>query len=77
MEPPARAGRQRQVFQPMANGKATGDFEVFAGGFAGRDGSTSPGDAVYRPDGVAVGLPFITESQKDCLARDGRSGGSR
>jgi glucose/arabinose dehydrogenase len=54
-------------FQPMANGKAAGDFEVFASGFAGKEQIVSSGDAVYRADGVAVapdGSLIITESQK-------------
>lgn len=40
------------VFQPMdAAGKATGNYEVFANGFAGAD--VSPGGATHRPIGLA------------------------
>jgi glucose/arabinose dehydrogenase len=41
------------VFQPMANGKTTGAFTVFADGFAGA--RQDPGGATYRPGGLAVG----------------------
>ncbi len=41
------------VFQPLANGKASGKFVVFADGFAGAD--EDPGAAAHRPSGVAVG----------------------
>ncbi|HKT59509.1 MAG TPA: c-type cytochrome [Gemmatimonadales bacterium] len=41
------------VFQPMANGKPTGKFEIFADGFAGA--VKDPGKAEHRPAGVAFG----------------------
>src|SRR5918997_5162840 len=41
------------VFQPMSNGKASGDFQVFADGFAGA--RKEPGLAAHRPAGLAVG----------------------
>ncbi|HEY0181045.1 MAG TPA: PQQ-dependent sugar dehydrogenase [Dokdonella sp.] len=41
------------VFQPMANGKASGSFVVFADGFAGA--VKEPGRATYRPSGLAYG----------------------
>lgn len=41
------------VFQPMADGKASGSYEVFADGFAGA--RKEPGLAAHRPAGVAVG----------------------
>jgi glucose/arabinose dehydrogenase/mono/diheme cytochrome c family protein len=41
------------VFQPLANGKASGPFVVFADGFAGAD--KEPGRADHRPTGLAVG----------------------
>jgi glucose/arabinose dehydrogenase len=44
------------TFQPFANGKPSGMFEVFAEGFTGKaEPLRSPGDAAYRPDGVAQG----------------------
>lgn len=41
------------VFQPMRAGKASGDYIVFADGFAGPDKAL--GKAEYRPSGLAVG----------------------
>lgn len=41
------------VFQPLADGKVAGDYVVFADGFAGKN--KSPGGAVHRPSGLAVG----------------------
>jgi glucose/arabinose dehydrogenase len=39
------------VFQPLANGKASGHFVVFADGFAG--GFEDPGKSAFRPTGLA------------------------
>jgi glucose/arabinose dehydrogenase len=53
------------VFQPMADGKPSGDFEVFADGFAGA--RKQPGSATHRPAGLAVGPDgalFITDDQR-------------
>jgi glucose/arabinose dehydrogenase len=41
------------VFQPFAEGKPQGDYEVFADGFAG--GKKEPGTAAHRPAGLAQG----------------------
>jgi glucose/arabinose dehydrogenase/mono/diheme cytochrome c family protein len=41
------------VFQPLANGRPTGTYEVFADGFAGA--VKEPGRAAHRPAGLAVG----------------------
>ena len=41
------------VFQPLSDGKASGDYIVFADGFAGQ--YKDPGRAAYRPSGLAVG----------------------
>jgi len=60
------------TFQPFANGKPSGDFEVFAQGFAGKDPLMNPGDAVARADGVAQapdGSLYIAESQKGKIWR--------
>jgi mono/diheme cytochrome c family protein len=43
-------GGYNVVFQPLSDGKAPGDYVVFADGFAGQ-----PGEAVHRPSGLAVG----------------------
>jgi glucose/arabinose dehydrogenase len=53
------------VFQPMVNGKAAGDFQVFADGFAGKQ--KEPGLADHRPSGLAVapdGALIITDDQR-------------
>ena len=39
----------------MADGKPSGDWEVFADGFAGQDPLMSPLAATYRPSGLAIG----------------------
>jgi glucose/arabinose dehydrogenase len=41
------------VFQPLADGKASGRCVIFANGFAG--GEEDPGAAAHRPSGLAVG----------------------
>jgi len=54
------------VFVPMANGRPTGDYEVFADGFAGKKELARPSDAEHRPTGLAVapdGALFITDDQ--------------
>ena len=44
------------VFQPLdARGNPSGDWVVFADGFAGADPLNSPRDAKYRPTGLAQG----------------------
>ncbi|HWM66131.1 MAG TPA: c-type cytochrome [Steroidobacteraceae bacterium] len=50
---PAPQGGYNVVFQPMADGKASGNFVVFADGFAGA--VKEPGRADFRPTGLAVG----------------------
>jgi glucose/arabinose dehydrogenase len=50
---PAPQAGYNVVFQPLANGKASGPFVVFADGFAGA--VKEPGRAAHRPTGLAVG----------------------
>ncbi len=50
---PGPQGGYNVVFQPLADGKASGPFVVFADGFAGAD--KEPGRATHRPTGLAVG----------------------
>ncbi len=50
---PGPQGGYNVVFQPMADGKASGPFVVFADGFAGAN--KSPSQAAHRPTGLAVG----------------------
>ena len=54
VEPRARPqGGYNVVFQPLADGKASGPFVVFADGFAGA--YKDPGRAAFRPTGLAEG----------------------
>ena len=60
------------TFQPFANGKPSGNFEVFASGFAGTTSLMNPDKATARADGVAEapdGSLFISESQKGKIWR--------
>jgi glucose/arabinose dehydrogenase len=43
------------VFQPFANGKPIGNWEIFADNFAGTDDISSPSQAQHRPCGLAQG----------------------
>ncbi len=43
------------AFSPFKNGQSTGEWEVFADGFAQVDPIVSVKDAVYRPMGLSVG----------------------
>ena len=43
------------AFVPFKDGKPSGEWEMFATGFAGSDDIASPGQAVYRPCGLAQG----------------------
>jgi glucose/arabinose dehydrogenase/mono/diheme cytochrome c family protein len=50
---PGPQGGYNVVFQPLADGKASGPYVVFADGFAGA--IKDPGRAAYRPSGNAIG----------------------
>jgi glucose/arabinose dehydrogenase len=55
----------RVVFQPMSAGRPSGNYEVFADGFAGIPlAQLQPGTAKHRPTGLAFapdGALFITD----------------
>jgi glucose/arabinose dehydrogenase/mono/diheme cytochrome c family protein len=58
------------VFQPMADGHATGHYVVFADGFAG--GIKEPGRAQHRPSGLAIGPDgalYISDDQNGRIWR--------
>ena len=58
------------VFQPMANGKVTGPYQVFADGFVGA--RKEPGLAAHRPSGLAVGPDgalYISDDQRGWVWR--------
>jgi glucose/arabinose dehydrogenase/mono/diheme cytochrome c family protein len=50
---PLPQGGYNVVFQPLADGKSSGPYVVFADGFAGA--VKDPGQAAHRPTGLAVG----------------------
>ncbi|MQA92843.1 MAG: sorbosone dehydrogenase [Gemmatimonas sp.] len=55
----------RVVFQPLSGSAASGEFEIFADGFAGISPIPSPGEAEHRPVGLAQGPDgslFISDS---------------
>jgi glucose/arabinose dehydrogenase len=59
---PLPQGGYNVVFQPLKNGKAAGDYVVFADGFAGA--VKEPRQAAFRPTGLAVapdGALFISD----------------
>lgn len=65
-----RLGHEQQgykvVFVPMKDGKPSGDWEVFADGFAGSGPINNPGSAAFRPTGLAEGPDgslYISDSQ--------------
>lgn len=54
-------------FVPFANGKPSGDWEVFVDGFAGVDPIVSVKDAKFRPMGIAFGADgsmYLSDSVK-------------
>ncbi len=67
---PAPQGGYAVVFQPMKDGKTTGDYVVFADGFAGA--VKEPVRAAYRPGGLAMGPDgalYIADDQKGRIWR--------
>jgi len=68
------------AFVPFAGGKPSGQWRVFARGFAGGSKISSPGDARFRPVGAAVGphgAIYVADSQKGWIWRitwNGHSG---
>lgn len=60
------------AFVPFADGAATGDWEVFADGFKGFKTLYERGNAVYRPQSVAVhpdGALYILDNKKGRIWR--------
>jgi glucose/arabinose dehydrogenase/cytochrome c5 len=61
---PLPQGGYNVVFQPLKDGRAAGDFIVFADGFAGA--IKEPGQAAFRPTGLAMapdGALFISDDK--------------
>jgi glucose/arabinose dehydrogenase/mono/diheme cytochrome c family protein len=74
---PYPQGGYNVVFQPMANGKASAQCEIFADGFAGA--TLSPSKADHRPNGLAVGPDgalYISDDTKGRIYRVTWNGGS-
>jgi glucose/arabinose dehydrogenase len=64
---PLPQGGYNVVFQPMRDGKASGNYEVFADGFAGRTAIKVREEAAARPMGLAEGPDgslYIVDSVK-------------
>ncbi|MEO5601561.1 MAG: c-type cytochrome [Cyclobacteriaceae bacterium] len=59
-------------FVPFKNGQPSGEWEVFADGFAGVDPIVNVSDAVYRPMGIAMGPDgslYVSETEKGKIWR--------
>jgi glucose/arabinose dehydrogenase/mono/diheme cytochrome c family protein len=72
---PFPQGGYNVVFQPLADGKASGQFVVFADGFAGA--IEEPGQAAHRPSGLALGPDgalYISDDQRGRIWRVTYSG---
>jgi glucose/arabinose dehydrogenase/mono/diheme cytochrome c family protein len=75
---PSPQGGYNVVFQPLAGGKASGPFVVFADGFAGA--IKEPGRAAFRPTGLAVGPDgalYIADDQHGRIWRVTFQGGNK
>ena len=73
---PYAQGGYNVVFQPLQGDRASGNCEVFADGFAGRD--ESPAGAVHRPSGLAVGPDgalYVSDDIKGRIYRIAYKGG--
>jgi glucose/arabinose dehydrogenase/mono/diheme cytochrome c family protein len=74
---PYAQGGYNVVFQPLADGRASGQCEIFADGFAGA--VKSPDKAAHRPTGLAVGPDgslFISDDVRGRIYRVIYRGGS-
>lgn len=76
---PLPQGGYNVVFQPLRDGKAAGNYEVFANGFAGRDVLKTRDEAAARPMGLAEGPDgslYIVDSVKGKVWRVINRGGA-
>ncbi len=75
---PEPQGGYNVVFQPLADGRGSGPFVVFADGFAGA--IKQPGQAAHRPTGLAVGPDgalYIADDQGGRIWRVTYQGGNK
>lgn len=69
---PLPQGGYNIVYVPFRGASPSGNYEVFADGFAGKMPLRDPNDASYRPEGVAMagdGSLYISEGQKGRIWR--------
>lgn len=60
------------AFVPFKNGKPSGEWEIFADNFAGKEDIASPGQAEHRPCGLAQGPDgslYVTDDTKGAVYR--------
>jgi glucose/arabinose dehydrogenase len=65
---PEKQGGYNVAFLPMKDGKPSGDYEIFADGFAGK--TVTPSGAKYRPTGLAIGpdgAMYISDDQQGAI----------
>ncbi len=68
------------VFQPFADGKPSGEWEIFADGFSGSAENTSTGRAAHRPCGLAQGPDgalYVSDDVKGTIYKIDYSGESK
>jgi glucose/arabinose dehydrogenase len=64
---PFRQAGYNVAFVPMKDGKPSGDFEIFADGFTGKEVILNTGDATFRPCGLAMlpdGSLLVSDSKE-------------
>jgi glucose/arabinose dehydrogenase len=69
---PFPQGGYKVVFVPLRDGRPTGAWDVFADGFTGKDSIMNPGEAKYRPTGLAEGPDgalYVTDSRRGRIWR--------
>jgi mono/diheme cytochrome c family protein len=78
---PRSQGGYKVVFVPFDDkGMPVGTYETFADGFAGKEEFVNPGDARFRPVGLAVGPDgslYISETEKGRIWRVIHTGETR
>lgn len=68
------------TFTPFDGGMPSGDYEIFADGFTGVDTLQSPGNAEYRPTGLAVGPDgglYVSDDEAGTIWRIAYAGDDR